>query len=238
MKILCLTLSLLLFSIIAKATNYDPIINFTDANFKLALLNCQSSSISPTYNNENYTFTPAQSSPIDTNGDGEIQISEALLVKSLVIWAPNGPTGPIHFSNVEELQYFTNLELLKINFTQITTLNVSALSDLKSLDCGYNSYLNNINIGNLTNLIYLSTNSSPVGSINVSGCINLKFLDSDLSQLTSLNVQGAINLEKLICRFNPELTTLNVLNLNNLKYLECSYNGLNNLNIENLSRVC
>ena len=83
--------STLLFIFLALAPlGYSQTINFPDANLKAKLLSATASNgvatgqVS-TYNMNSDSWTPNQTpyyTVIDTNGDGEIQVSEALLIKT------------------------------------------------------------------------------------------------------------------------------------------------------------
>jgi len=101
------------------------IVNIPDANFKNALLN----------------YNPV----IDTNGDNEIQESEALAVTSLTISNNN-------ISNLEGIQSFTNLQSLQCQNNQIVSLDLlSANSNLQLLYCSSNN-LSNLDLSLNTNL--------------------------------------------------------------------------------------
>ncbi|WP_299161528.1 hypothetical protein [uncultured Tenacibaculum sp.] len=79
-------------------------INFPDPNFKNALL----------------THSPA----IDTNGNSQIEISEALAVVRLELDNKN-------ISNLEGIEYFTNLEILKCSDNNIKEINTETLTKLR-----------------------------------------------------------------------------------------------------------
>ena len=194
---------ILLFTTYCNAQN----INIPDTNFKAKLLaanpNNTIGSIYEPYYYANYDgWSVNIGTTIDTNGDGEIQISEALLIKSL-----NLSNSTI--SNLEGIQYFTNLVHLVCSDNQITNLNVSSLINLKTLYCQWNS-INYININNLS---------------------ALKVLQCNNNQLNSLNLNGLTNIYKILCQSN-QITNLDCSNLNLLANLNCSYNQLNSLNLK------
>ena len=166
------------------------IINIPDANFKLALLNYQ----------------PV----IDTNNDGEIQVSEAQAVTSLQF---NGT----QIENLSGIQYFTNLQNLICNGNQITTIDLTGLNNLENLETSYNSVLSNLILSNLTSLTTLNCNGN--------------------SLLSNINFSGLTNLTVLNCSSNPNLVNFNISGLSNLLTLNCSGNKINNLNINNLNNL-
>ncbi len=98
MKHLLLTL-ILLTSFFASG----QIVNIPDANFKNALLN----------------YNP----PIDTNGDGEIQVSEAEVVSFLNVQNKN-------ISDMTGIEAFINLISLTCTYNSITSLDVSQSTSL------------------------------------------------------------------------------------------------------------
>ncbi len=81
-------------------------INFTDSNFKNALLN----------------HIPI----IDTNGSGQIEISEASAITRLELDNKN-------ISNLEGIEHFINLEVLKCSDNNIQKINTENLTKLKFL---------------------------------------------------------------------------------------------------------
>src|SRR5690606_10018871 len=116
MKHILLTLALL-----ASFAGSAQIVNIPDANFKTALLN--------------------HNLPIDTNGDGEIQFSEAEIVTHLVLATKNitDLTGIQAFINVENLNLYQN-NLTSIDISQNVNLTYLSLTDnnLTNLDVSQN----------------------------------------------------------------------------------------------------
>jgi uncharacterized repeat protein (TIGR01451 family) len=209
------------------------IVNIPDANFKAKLLQASpndsiASSQTPVYDTVLSSWTVSSYNTIDTNNDGEIQVSEAQAVKWLKIFNSS-------ISDVTGIEAFTNLQYLDCYFNQLSSLNVSGLINLKYLDCNFNE-LPSINVSGLTNLEYLNCSNNQLPSLNVSGLINLKYLHFNFNQLSSLNVSGLTNLQELGCSGNI-LPSLNVSGLTNLKYLHCSGNQLPSLNVSGLTNL-
>jgi Leucine-rich repeat (LRR) protein len=224
----------LFFTIMANA----QIVNIPDAAFKAQLL-----SASPTVQVAQ-DFSD-QWIKIDANNDGEIQVSEAEAVKTLAI-------SELIIFNVTGLDSFSNLENLRINSSLIITLNLTALTNLKTLSCTNMqilSGLNTNNLNNLTSIIFyglpnlttldLSTVanlskftcfSTAIANLNLNGLTNLtevQYIDNTHS--SSLNFSGLTSITKINCSGN-NLSTLNVNGLSNLTDLNCSSNMLTNLN--------
>ena len=125
---------------------------------------------------------------VDEGGDGEISYDEAKLVTELDI-------GNKMISQMTEIQYFTNLEVLDCYKNQLTTLNVSGLTKLKTLFCQENQ-LTHLNVSGLSNLETLNCRTNQLTDLNVSGLTNLVFLFCEDNQLTTLDVSGLTNLEQ------------------------------------------
>lgn len=220
MKKLYFSLLTLLLCFVANA----QIVNIPDANFKAKLLSA--SSDNPVASNqipENYYGSVSTYNTIDTNNDGEIQVSEALMIKFLSVNLSN-------ISNLQGINSFSNLVTLSCNNNQIANLSsINGLTNLKFLDC-FNNQISSLNVSSLTNLKSLYCVYNQISSLNVNGLINLSTIQCFENQLSTLNVDGLTNLETLYCSDN-QLVNLNVSGLLNLKYLDCKNNQLSNLNV-------
>ncbi|MEL1254624.1 T9SS type A sorting domain-containing protein [Flavobacterium sp. DGU38] len=183
------------------------VINFPDAKLKAKLLTAASGNTVPVasiqYVNPGY---PTYYNKIDTNNDGEIQISEALLIKSLDISNAN-------ITDLTGLSYFSNLHTLFCHSNKIS--NLSELNLIPSLV----QFQMNYNTGSLS-------------QIDLSNLINLKTLTCISDNLTLINVSNNVRLESISCQDN-KLTSLDVSNCPNLNWLVSFYNQLEFLNIKN-----
>ncbi len=221
----------LLFALIGLGSSAQ-IVSIPDVNFKNALLN----------------YSPA----IDINLDGEIQVSEAILVTRLEVSLKN-------IGNLTGILSFTNLNTLTCRYNQLTTLDLTGLSNLDTLRCS-NNLLSTINLSGLTGLISIDCENNNLTSLNVSGFNNLKQLFCSNNYLTSLNVNGCsslfylrcsgnrfvtldfsssglLELNSLICEENLILTSLNLNSLNKLSYLKCEHSSLNTINLAGLDSL-
>ena len=116
------------------------IINFPDANFKARLLqaspnNMVASVLEPTDGGYVSSYNK-----IDTNNDGEIQVSEALLIKYLRV-------SSVNISSVVGVNQFSNLKYFNCTTNQISNIDVSGLTKLRLLFC-QNNQLNGMNLKN------------------------------------------------------------------------------------------
>ncbi len=237
-------------------------INFTDVNFKNALLDL------PINYNSSGTIFPM----IDANNDDEITQAEALLVQKLNL-------NYVELNDITGLQYFTNLKsfeslffngtsfiyptlinlenltlsnavtglsnLVNLNlssninlktvscFTNATTLNVSNLAQLTNLTLSGN--FTSLNINDAVNLLFLNI-YAPLNALNVSN--NTKLININLSNttFTNLNLSACLNLE-IIEISNGEMQTLNLGTIKHVRYLFVPNNKLISLNANNLFNI-
>lgn len=156
------------------------IVNIPDANFKAKLL-AASATADIAYN------VVGTKIKIDTNSDGNIQLSEALTVYKLAVQSNT-------IADLTGLASFTNLRSLNCSSNQITTLDVS----------------------NRTNLTFLNCQNNSITSLNITNDLALNFLDISSNQLQSINLDPFVNLQELDMGANPYLNSINIDNLINL----------------------
>lgn len=160
--------------VLAFAANAQ-IVNIPDVNFKAALI--------------------SHSPVIDTNGDGEIQVSEA-----------EAYTGEIYvgYKNIADLtgiETFVNLKELDCTLTQLVSLDLSNNTALCSLDCSANQ-LTSLKLGNNTSLTFVRCYSNYLTSLNVSQNTSLITLDCYNNPLETIDVSQNIALEEFHCAAN------------------------------------
>lgn len=108
----------------------SQIINIPDANFKTKLLQAN---ISNNVASSSYPInTPIN---IDTNGNGEIEVSEVIVIKALDVSNSN-------IASLNGIQSFTNLKKLICKNNLLTDLDVNNLTQLSFLDCSHNLLTN------------------------------------------------------------------------------------------------
>jgi uncharacterized repeat protein (TIGR01451 family) len=197
---------------------------------------------------------------IDTNNDGEIQVSEALAVTSLNIAGNQTRTfeGIDQFANLTnltigsasypfdeytnlDLRKLTNLEVLNCGFGINGDINVSDLSNLRVLNAGIATFSNisKFNLTGLTSLeefIYGPTNSGvpnePPVQVYFNNLTSLKKLEVYQNRFTTLEVGNLSNLETFYCSAN-EITSLDLSNMVNLTQFHCTQNQLTSLDLSN-----
>ena len=133
------------------------------------------------------------------------------------------------------IHHFVDLQSLKCDENNLTTLDVSGLTNLQLLKCDENQ-MTSLNVSGLTNLQWLDCNDNQLTTLDVSGLTNLQMLDCAENQLTTLNLSGATNLTEMDCGRN-QLTALDVSELTNLETLDCYTNQLTTLNVSGLTNL-
>ncbi len=224
-------LSVVCIMIIFSQDIFAQIVNIPDPNFKAALLN--------------------QSTPvIDTNGDDEIQVSEALATTVISAVSNNisDITGIEAFVNLESLNCFNNpinevdlsqntsLNVITFTFSNLTEIDLSSNNDLFSVSLS-NSPINEINVSNLTNLEVLNLNSTNVSSIDVSNNLNLLFLDLFFTNVQSLDVTNNDPLEYLSIS-GTQISDFDFSILPNLKILGMRNTDFENVDLSSNSQLC
>ncbi|AWA28676.1 hypothetical protein HYN48_00460 [Flavobacterium magnum] len=195
-------------------------IDFADENLKLTLL-----AASPSYaiaQDESDNFVA-----IDQNADGDIQLSEALVIRKLYLDNQG-------ISNLDGLSSFSNLRFLTVANNPLNgqSLDFSALTQLQFLSCEACN-ASAVNVTGLSQLNILQLMQNSFSSLNLAGLINLSDLDCSNNILTSLDLSGSPGLSRLNCSANF-IQDLNVQNLSALSELNVQYNQLSTLDLSGL----
>ncbi len=149
-------------------------VNIPDANFKAYLV----------YNAE-----------INTNGDSEIQVSEASAFNGEI------DCNDMSISNLKGIEAFTALTSLNCKGNQLKSLDVSQNTALGWLYCDGNQ-LTSLDLSKNTALTYLQCDENQLTSLDVSQNTALTYLLCDNNQLTSLDVSKNTALSDLYCDGN------------------------------------
>ena len=182
---------------------YSQIINIPDQNFKNKLLAANSA------NSTAFNFS-GQACVIDTNGNGEIELSEAILIMHLNLNNSN-------ITSLTGIQGFEALESLNCSFNQLTALNVSNIPSLEFLNCNNNS----IEVLELAgdNITVLQCNNNLLTVLDATNVYGALYCANNL--LTSLIVSDT--LIEGTCA-NNQLATMDLSGMS-----ECDFSLSNNL---------
>ncbi|GAB4163223.1 MAG: T9SS type A sorting domain-containing protein [Winogradskyella sp.] len=185
------------------------IVNIPDSNFKNALLN----------------HDPV----IDTNGDGEIQVSEAELVTEINV----SSTG---ISSIQGLEAFVNLVELELSSLNINDLVIANLQNLESLHI-FSFYASSLALNNLPSLNELNVGSNQnefFNTIDFNNCNNLEVLIlTDTFFISSLDLSQLVNLKEIHLYALSNLENLDISNNIYIEVFNLSATGITQLDFSN-----
>ncbi|MEL1243464.1 T9SS type A sorting domain-containing protein [Flavobacterium sp. DGU11] len=209
--------TLLFLLLIISGVMQAQIVNIPDANFKNFLIQA---------------VDLDDGEPIDTNGNGEIEMSEAENVNALQITEVYNP--PI--INIEGIGAFTNVEALDITLSHLPAIDISALTNLVSLIIN-DAALVDLNINGLINLETFNLASSSIGSLDISqlqSLTTIRVFSGTNNTLTSLNVGSNPNLD-LISVSSTGIESLDLSGCPNIATFSFNFGGSHDvfLNIKN-----
>ena len=185
---------------------------------------------------------------VDKDGNGALSASELAAVTKIDVYGKyiSDMKGIEYFTSLKELycggNQFTKVDLSKntaleklycYNCSQLTSLDVSKLSALNSLDlqndtavtyvaCFYCD-LSYLNVHGCTSLQYLYCYNNDLSTLDVTGCTSLKILNCSNNRLSSLDFSRNTALQTLVCQDN-QLTKLSVSKHSSLDRLKVSNN--------------
>ncbi|MEP2337082.1 MAG: T9SS type A sorting domain-containing protein [Nonlabens ulvanivorans] len=207
--------TLLLVSLFFSINVYSQIVNIPDPVLKNALT---------TRNVVDTTNNNIGDSNADLNGDGEIQISEALQVRmidlGIVSNTINSLQGIEAFQNMEafyasynQISSFpimnsTSLTELRLSSNNLTSIDLSMLPNLSYLDLEYNN-LSSLNILSQTSLTELYLSSNSLTNLDLTNNISLTNLKLDSNPITTLDLSTNTLLSELFL-MNTQLTSLDL----------------------------
>ncbi|MEN2399474.1 T9SS type A sorting domain-containing protein [Flavobacterium sp. MC2016-06] len=200
----------------------SQIISIPDANFKAKLLKAD-------VTNEIAKDKSGKNIKIDINNDGEIQESEAVGIKNLLVDSSN-------ISSLEGIKYFKDLQYLQCSYNKISVLDLNGIN-LENLFCANNS-IENLDVTGLLNLKYLECSYNQLTNLDLSKQDIIKFRDFMCAgnKLTNLKIDQFINLSTVDCSDN-ELTSLNITAFSTLVNLNYSNNLIPNFDVRNFSKL-
>ena len=189
----------------------SQIINFPDENLKFELLN-------------------NQDPPIDTNNNGEIEITEAHnygINENEDIEIVNN-----QISNLSGLEQFINIERLRLYSGTYNSVNLSSFENLKYLNIGVtaienidlsnNPYLRSINVTSLNHITSLNLLNQPL----------LENLELNIGNLAEIDLSNNPQLKNLKVYFS-NISSLDLSNQPLLEKLEIKYNNLSEIDLSN-----
>lgn len=181
------------------------IVNIPDANFKNALLN--------------------HFPPIDTNGDGEIQVTEAEAYMYDIYLS-----GIYNIVDLTGIEAFVNIQGLDVSaHNNLTDMNLSSNTSLTSLDVS-NCALTQLDLNENIALETLFLTSNPITSIDLSSNVALKYLHAGSTAITNLDLSNNQVLEGLYIGSN-QFSSINLTGLTSLTEINGDYGQLPSIDL-------
>jgi len=166
-------------------------ISFNDSLLKGALINAPEVGYSTSFIDLNGNV----SENVDANNDGEISVEEAQNIEHIDLYY-------LPFTDLEGLQFFTNLKSINSLNSYATTFNFPDLINLETLSLNAVSgqeTLVTFDISNNLSLVKLELAAGLTSTVDLSSNINLRELQiRGGSSTTNINLSNLVNLRKLI----------------------------------------
>lgn len=204
MSLYTLVISTIIFLHLSNTPLIAQNINIPDANFKASLVG---------------------NSMINTNGDVDIQLSEAQAYTGSISVSYN------NISDLTGIEAFINIKELYCHDNQLTSLNLSNNTALEQLDCS-NNQIGTLDLTSNNALKRLDCYDNQLTALNISNNTSVEVIYAYRNQLVNLNVTNCTALDGLFCNAN-QLTNLNCNSNTALKFLDCSSNQLSSLTVKN-----
>lgn len=157
----------------------------------------------------------------DTDKNGALSAAEIGKVRTMYLSGDK-------ITSLKGIEYFTELQRLDMNNTQVMELDLSACKKLMVLRLEQNPQLTQLNITGCTALTTLMATNSALSELDVSANTALEILNVSNNRLTELNVDANIALTTLDVSYN-QLTKLNVSSNTALNELNAGDNQLTEL---------
>lgn len=161
---------------------------------------------------------------VDTNGDNQIQVTEAQAVVRLLLHS--NVSFPIN--TLEGIESFANLEYLESN-NDVINADLSQNLSLINIDMNFNES-ENIILPSSSNLIEVLVRSTHLTSLDVSQNPNLENLNIEHTEISSLDVTQNPNLRELLIS-GTSITSIDLSQNVNLLDLFAGYINLTSLDV-------
>lgn len=202
------------------------IVNIPDANFKAKLLTSNTTTNIIAKNLSGVAVS------IDSNNDGEIQLTEAQSIGELLLGGSLGFNMNTIVS-IEGIKSFTNLKnIYASNFALVQSIDLSDMISLKNITVEGNNSLTSLDIhGTGATMVKVNTNPN-LTNLFAQNCISLGNLDCSNNNLQNINVSGLTAMFKMTAN-NNHLISVNLSGLTSLYEANLMFNNLTGLVLQN-----
>lgn len=202
------------------------IVNIPDANFKAKLI---TSNTTTHIIARNLLGVPVS---IDTNGDGEIQLSEAQNIGELGLGGSVGYNMNI-ITSIVGVKSFTNLKKITTsNFALVQSIDLSDMTSLQNITVEQNTALTSLDIHGTGATIVKVKNNPNLVNLDAHNSTFLGNLDCSINNLQTLNVSGLTSMFKLTAT-NNHLVSVNLSGLTSLYEADFLFNNISNISLQN-----
>ncbi len=157
----------------------------------------------------------------DTDGDGNLSMSEAAAVKKIDLGNDDDWNGD-RAASLKGIEAFTGLEELYCHNNAIKELDLSKNSGLVYLNCRGNE-LKTLNVAGMAGLKRFWCRDNELKELDLAGCSALDNLDCAENEITALDVSACTAITSLMCEQNA-LTAIDISKNTALIVFYCSKN--------------
>ncbi|MBU2929808.1 T9SS-dependent choice-of-anchor J family protein [Winogradskyella psychrotolerans] len=221
----------ILLCIAVTSLSFSQNVTIPDANFKTALLN----------------HDPI----IDTNSDGEIQVTEAEAYAGSINVASSDIaelTGIESFLSITALNCSNNeitavdltqniaLEKIEIAANELSVLDISQNSNLKELACNGNDLVELYTASNV-NLEVLNVSANSISDLDIASNTALKSIEINFNPIENIDISNNVNLELFSATYCYNLSTVDFSNNNTLENILLWYTNQEEINVSNMPNL-
>jgi uncharacterized repeat protein (TIGR01451 family) len=175
----------------------------------------------------NFKYALIHQTGYDVNGDGEIDVNEALLITIIELDAS--------VSDVTGINSFANLSWLRLVNNPLTFLDLNGLNNLVHIECVNNNPLTTVSLNNLAALDNMSMSNQNTTTINISNVPALRTASIG-GKMTSINIPALAGVTSLTLA--GLYTTLDLTPLTHLNNLTLNGNSLlTDFNVQALTNL-
>lgn len=151
----------------------------------------------------------------DKDSDGSLSRDEILQITQINV-------SDKEIKSIKGIEFFSELTQLQCDTNELTSIDISSNTKLKSFSCNRN-ILKSLNLKENTALEYLQCQGNEIESLDVSNNVNLVMLWCSVNKLTSLDLSKNTNLRSFECYSNPiayiDFTNTKISSLSDGSYL-------------------
>ena len=176
-------------------------------------------------------FRAKVESDVDRNNDGKLSQTE---IKNFTTagWFEYSGDDNLKIKNTKGIEYLTGLRVLLLEENDISSIDLSKLSDLRQLSIEGNKNLKQLDVTKNKELVALGASSTGISQIDLTNNKNLEYLSVANNQIGSIDVSQNEKLQSLDLQ-NNKLKAIDVSKNTELRRLLLNYNDLTTLDVSN-----